>query len=452
VSAAQEEYRELAASVIKAAKSAGARDALLHLTRSEFCEAGFRDGSLEKASASTKLDMSLRLFVDGRFGVHHTNDLRPEELRRFSKKAVKLTRVMEPDPDRALPGKDLVAIAPGPELNLFDEAMAQAPARHWIDMARAAEREINRRANEEEANLVSSQGGAYGESSWDLLMASNGFSGEMTESMGYVMGNAVFLDHEDQSKRRQGWWASLSRELKDLGSDEQLAELADNAVSRALWQMGAKPGPTGRFPIVVENRCAGNLVRQWQQALSGQAIYHKRSYLAGRSGEMVASSLLSLQDVPLMPGGLSSRWYDSEGMAAREMPLIAGGELKNFYLDTYHARKLGMRPTTGSVSNLLMPASLEAGAGELCSGLDDGLLITGFLGGNFNPTSGDFSYGVSGQWFKNGVRNKAIEGMNLSGKAQDFWQELSAVGNEPFELSAVRTPSLRFEGAMLSGL
>ena len=437
MSAVRDSYRQLAESVLRAARTAGAQDAILQLNRSEFCEAGFRDGSLEKASASSKQSLSLRLFVDGRFAAHQTSDLRMDELRRFVEQAVKLTRLLEPDPQRGLPESRYVAIPPAPDLKLYDEALAQTPAQHWIDLAQRSEAAVNQRAAQEKAPLVSSQGGAYGESAWELLASSNGFVGELEESVGYVVCSVAFLDPQDKAKRRQGWRAGLNRQAKGLGSPGQLTELADDAVSRALWGMGARPGPTGRFPIVVENRVAGNLIGQWMQGLGGQAVYHKRSYLGGQTGQKVASGLFSLRDVPGMPGGLASRWFDREGMAAKEFDLIQEGVLRNYYLDTYFARKLDLNPTTASYSNLIIPASLEASGAELCAGLDEGLLITGFLGGNYNPTSGDFSYGVSGQWFKNGSRERAIEGMNLSGNARSFWQELSAVGNDPYELSSM---------------
>ena len=448
---APDQGRDMAEHVLRIAKQAGADEALLHLSRDEFCEAGFRDGGLEKASASSKQNLSLRLFVQGRFAVHQTGDLRPDELERFVERAVKLTRLLEPDPERGLPEPRYVAQSPGPDLELYDSPLAQAPAQLWIDMARAAEGMLKQRASRESASLVSTQGGAYGESSWELLASSQGFMDEMQESVGYVMSSVAFLDLDDPSKRRQGWWAQLDRKLNGLGSEEQLEQLAERTVRRALDQMGASPGPTGSYPVVVENRVAGSMAGQWLQGLSGPAVYHKKSYLAGMQGQKVASPLLSLLDQPRLPGGLGSRWFDGETMAARDLTLIEQGVLRNYYLDTYHARKLDLTPTTGSGSNLIIPASVQAGGDGLCAELDEGLLITGFLGGNFNPTTGDFSYGVNGQWFSGGQRERAIEGMNLSGNAKSFWQRLSAVGNDPYELSANHTPSLRFDGASLSG-
>jgi PmbA protein len=440
VNQAKDIFLNMAEAALKAARNAGAQDAQVALTRQEFAECAFRDGELEKASASTKQSLSLRLYLDGRFAMHQTSDLRPEALQDFVGKAAKLTKELEPDPKRGLPGLEYMAQPPGPELSIYDAGFEQVDARHWIGLAQEVDQALARRGDQDEAEMVSSQGAAYGETSWELLADSRGFVGGQKETAGYVGGGMVFLDKHDQSKRRSGYWTELSRRISGLGSQEQIELIAQNSVERARWQMGAKPGPTGKFPIVVENRVAGKLMGHWLSAAAGQSVDQKRSYLAGQIGQSVAAPILTMQDCPGLKAGLASRWYDSEGMAAGDLDIIKGGVLKNYYLSVYYARKLGLDPTTGRNSNVCYEPTVQKDAEGLCGELENGLFITGFLGGNFNSTTGDFSYGVSGRWYKNGKVEQAVEGMNLSGNAKTFWMQLSALGNDPFELSPVRTP------------
>jgi PmbA protein len=124
--------------------------------------------------------------------------------------------------------------------------------------------------------------------------------------------------------------------------------------------------------------------------------------------------------------------------------------LRNYYVDTYYGRKLGMAPTTARTSNLawkLGPRSQP----ELLSAMGEGILVTGFLGGNSNGTTGDFSLGVRGFRVRGGRRAEPVGEMNVSGNHLELWKRLAAVGNDPYRYSAMRTPTLVFDGVQFAG-
>jgi PmbA protein len=84
--------------------------------------------------------------------------------------------------------------------------------------------------------------------------------------------------------------------------------------------------------------------------------------------------------------------------------------------------------------------------------VQDGILIRGFLGGNFNSTTGDFSFGIVGSKIEKGETVKPVNEMNISGNATDFWHRLVEVGNDPFPYSSWRVPTMCFSGIHFSGL
>jgi PmbA protein len=84
--------------------------------------------------------------------------------------------------------------------------------------------------------------------------------------------------------------------------------------------------------------------------------------------------------------------------------------------------------------------------------IDRGILITGFIGGNSNGTTGDFSFGIFGQLIENGKQVQAINEMNVSENSKDFWNKLVEVGDDPYPYSAWRRPSMLFENVQLSGI
>jgi PmbA protein len=433
------------------AVKAGADQAAVKVSRSRFVDVSIKDGEPDRASASTRQGLSLRLFMDGRFAVHSTSDLRPEALAGFISEAAALTKALEPDRYRSLPDPARYAKEPAPALELFDPALDQAPAGFWAHEAVQMETLAASAAKDAGPQGVSVSGGAYGESAFGYLVDTNGFQGALEETGGFVGCSMVFLDPEDGTKRRSGWWWEGSRRLEPISGPETLKRIARLAVERGLMEMGAKPGPSGRYALLVENQAARNLIGHLLGAMSGQTLHNKHSYLAGRLHESIASGLLTMSDEPLIAGGMGSRWFDAEGVASKPLVMIQGGRLERYYLNTYYSRQLGLAPTTASSSNIVLQASHDQDFAAMLADVDQGLAVTGFLGGNFNSTTGDFSLGVKGLWVEGGKVKHAVEGMNMAGNALDLWRELIKVGNDPYVFSPVRTPSLLFKEVQLSG-
>ena len=84
--------------------------------------------------------------------------------------------------------------------------------------------------------------------------------------------------------------------------------------------------------------------------------------------------------------------------------------------------------------------------------LDKGIMVTGFLGGNSNGTTGDFSFGIVGLLIENGQIIRPINEMNISGNMKEFWNRLVEVGNDPYPYSSSRIPSLLFKNVQFSGV
>ncbi|CAO0821803.1 PmbA protein [Desulfarculales bacterium] len=445
-----DELSQVAEKTLKAAKQVGAQEAAANVIRSRFVDVGFRNGGLEKASTSIRQGMTVRLFLDGRYAMHSTSDLRPEALAVFMAKAAALIRLLEPDANRSLPEPARYARGPAPDLGLIDQQLRDTPTSLWMDLGRELEG-LSRQAGQQTGQLVSTQGGSYMEVSQDVLATSYGFLGSQEKTDGGIVASVVLMDPSQGGKRRSGYWWMGSHTLEGLSDPGQLKQVAQTAASRALRQMGARPGPTGAFPVLVENQAAVRLLDDLLSCLSGATLHQERSYLKGHLGQAIAAPLLTLGDQPLVRQGFGSRWYDSEGVAAQPFSLIEQGVLQNYFLDTYYARTLGLKPTTGSNSNVLLSPSQPGGFGQMMAGMGRGLTVTSFLGGNFNSTTGDFSYGLQGLWVEGGQVAHAVEGMNMAGNFADLWAALQRVGDDPFPYTKVRCPSLLFGELHLSG-
>ncbi len=133
------------------------------------------------------------------------------------------------------------------------------------------------------------------------------------------------------------------------------------------------------------------------------------------------------------------------------MPVFEKGVLKTYFIDTYNANKMGVDPTIAN-SSILTIGMGNKNCEQLIAGLDKGILVTGFNGGNSNSTTGDFSYGVEGFLIENGQLTQPISEMNITGNNLALFNNLVEIGNDPRPASSWQFPSMLFDGVDFSGL
>ncbi len=434
---------EQARSVVKTARSKGAKGARATVIRRRSISAEWRNAKPEFVRESTQSSLKIEVFINGRYSSNITSDLSQRALQRFVEQAVETTRLLGRDPARALPDPEQYQGKTAADLGIFDPRGAQ------IDIDRCRERaaalEEATRAAPCDAKIIATFG-SFSASTAELAMASSNGMEAGERSTYYVAGADVSL--EDGGGRTQpGWCYAKTRRLSDISSYESLGR---EAMQRAVMHLGSRPEKTGEYPLVIENRVATRMAGLFMRPLSGRLVQQERSFLADKIGKSIASPLLTISDQPHLKAGLRSSAFDKEGMATRPMTILDAGVLKNFYLDTYYADKLGLEPTTGRRSNVVFQKG-ERNLAGLLKQMGEGILINGFLGGNSNPATGDFSIGIRGQWVSSGKAVRPVSAMNLSGNHLSFWKKLAGLGDEPFPYSGVRAPSMRFGPAWFSG-
>ncbi|HEY8429890.1 MAG TPA: TldD/PmbA family protein [Sandaracinaceae bacterium] len=434
------ELVERASRALELARRAGASDAWASAARSRSVDVQVRDGQVEKLEESTSRSLSLRLYVDGRYGTFDTSDLREEQLAAFVREAVRMTRALEPDPYRVIPDPALFANRPTDDLDLVDRRVLALDPETRIAWCM----EMYERACRHE-RLVSATVSASDSHSLVATVSTNGFSGSHERTWIARSGEVTLRDEGDA--RPAGSHYTGARHLADLPEPRAVG---DEALAQAVRRLGAVQGPTRRGIVVVEPRAAGRLVGALVGPANARAFSQERSFWRGRVGERLLSERLRITDDPLVPRGPGSRYYDGEGISARRHPIVADGALRTLYVDTYYGRKIGLPPTTGSSSNLVV----EPGARPLAAIVADvreGVLVTGWIGGNSDATTGDFSLGLRGHLIEGGRVGAPVQEMNLTGNLLTLFANLAEVGNDPWIWSSTRAPTLVFEDAQLSG-
>ncbi|MCK9524191.1 MAG: TldD/PmbA family protein [Proteobacteria bacterium] len=437
-----EELKARAERILQGAQARGLRDVIITVARGRSVSLRFRLGRPEEVEESATQSAAVQCFDEGRYTASTTNDFRPEAFERFLDNAVALTRVMSPDPFRRITDPALYAGRADVDLQLCDDAVSACTQDDRLALAEAAYDAAMSAANGDALFAESAVQQGYGES-WQLH--SNGFSAGVSGTQNWLSAQVSLRDQND--RRPSGYGVCGARFWGDLLPPSQVGEAA---VLRARQQLDAVPIETARLPMVVENRVAARLLGGVLSAISGQALQQQRSFLAGKQGTAIGAPLFHLTDEPHIAKGLGSRLFDGEGISAKPMPVVSQGVWQNAYVGTYYGRKLDMPPTTAGPSNLIFQpgaSSLE----QLIASVSDGVLVRGFLGGNTNSTTGDFSFGVYGTRIEKGRLGRAVSGMNISGSFQTLWHSLSAVGSDPWRYSAVQVPSLLFSDVQFSG-
>ena len=277
-----------------------------------------------------------------------------------------------------------------------------------------------------------------------IRLHSNGFEGKRESTSSSIVAWVTVEDGE--RKPADGLWAA-ERYHSDLPDIEAIGR---GASERALRRIGQQKLTSGKRNLIIENRAASKLLSYLMRGFYGSALQQERTFLAGKEGELIASPLLTISDNPHLTRGLGSGLYDSDGITARPRKLVSAGKLDAFLIDVYYANKLGVAPTGGDTFNLEIPGG-HGKLEELLQDVQDGILVTSFLGGNSDTTRGDFSLGIFGFLVEKGELSTPIGEMNIAGNHESFWQQLTAIGDDPYTSSSWRTPTLVFEGIDVSG-
>jgi len=171
-------------------------------------------------------------------------------------------------------------------------------------------------------------------------------------------------------------------------------EMARRLAMDALSLLKAKQSPSGRMPVVVDNKISGlialcvDLMATATLASmpeSEMGVFHKKL------GEKVLPESLDITDDPSSPGLPASYRYDEEGVESRPLKVVEAGVLKGYLHSRETAYKHGTSPTgharAPNASFLPVPMVSNAMIGpkdytfeELVEDVDEGIYVKGLIG------------------------------------------------------------------------
>ena len=439
----QMSFPELADWVVSRTLKAGANDCKVSLTRRRAVEINYRDRKPEVIKEATTQGLYLEVFVNNRYAAQSTPDFRTKTLEPFITDLISNAGIMEEDPFRTLPEPKYYEGRSQADLQLSDPEYGNLTPEERHSMTKAVENACLASGGDK---VISVEAGEYDESYEEYVKSSNGLEGSSRGTYCYVGASMTAQDEGD--RRPAGSNSVVCRYKSDLPPME---EVGAEAARRTLDLMGGTKIATTKIPVILENRGAGRVLNGLVGPMSAGNIQQKRSFLADKKGMPVGSRFLTVTDDPFIPRGLGSRLYDGDGFPARKRTLISEGVLNEFLVDWYYSRKLGWEPTSGSLSNVIIPPGTRS-IGEIIKDLNRCIVVTDYIGGNSNSTTGDFSVGIIGKLFEKGEFVRNVAEMNIADNHMNFWNRLVEVANDPWIYGQSRFPSLVIDDVLVAGI
>lgn len=440
---------ELAVDVIRRAREAGARDAECMISEGNEFSANVRMRELENLKEAGSRAAGLRILIGRKTGSSYTSDLSAAGIAHLVKSAIELADITTDDPHADLPEPGELGSIPG-DLQLYSPDVEGLPTNVKVDAARRAEDA----ALSADPRIANSEGASFDTHTGRHIFAnSRGFAGEYRSS--YCGISTVPVAREGESMERD-YWESSARRFAALEAPEAVGR---KAAARALRRLNAVKVDTRNVPVVFEPRTARSLLDNVFEAVHGMLIYRHESFLTGKLGEKVAGDNVTVIDDGTLPGLFGTSPFDDEGVPSRRTVVIEHGVLKSYLLNSYAARKLGMK-TTGNASRGLTGNAgighgnffLEQGVQtpeQMIAGIADGFYVTELIGMGVNIVTGDYSRGAAGIWIRNGELAFAVSEVTIAGNLQDMLRNLEAANDLEFR-NSIASPTLKI-GEMTVG-
>ncbi len=445
-----ERLKSLVEDVLGRLLKGGASDAKVVARAGQDLSVRVRLGEVELVEEAGTQSLSVRAFKGRRVATSSSNDLTEAGIRRVVSDALELCDLSQEDPHAGLPDPADLA-KDWPDLGLFDPACGSVRAADAVGRARRVEQA----ARDYDPRITNSEGANFGRTAGGFAMAtSGGFRGGYIGSYASVSVSPVAAD-EGGKNRTASYW-SARRTLSKL---EDEVAVGREAARRTVALLGARKVPTQEAPVVFDPDAARALLGAFAGCVMGDSIYRRGSYLLDKLGQRVASELVTIVDDPLIPNGPGSRPFDGDGLPSRRNTVVEKGVLQTYLLDTYAARKLGMKSTgsaasatgTGAgTSNLfLQPGTVSRD--EILKSTRRGLYVTGMMGFGFNAVTGDFSRGATGYWIEDGALAYPVSEVTISLNFHDLFGSIDAVGNDLDLKSGIASPTLRVARMTIAG-
>jgi TldD protein len=421
---------DLVRETLETALASGAGTAEVYAEERRSTSLRLDDGKIEELTSGVDRGAGVKATAGQTTGYAYSNRLDPDALREAARSAAAAAR-----------GGERIAIrdfrrAEPPVVHPAAEPADGVPRDRKVGWLREADETA--RSLDPSVRQVS---GSYGDSVLRVLIASS--DGTWVEDERHRLRLIVSVVASRDGMMQTGFEGPAALGGIELLERHPPAETARIAAQQAVTMLDGVPAPAGEMAVVLGPGGGGVLFHEaCGHGLEADTVGKEASVYRGRLGEPLASPLVTGVDDSTVAGEWGSFSFDDEGTPAGRTVLIEEGELRSYMYDRYWGRRDGAEPTANgrrqSYSNLPIPrmtnTSILPGESEPESVIADtarGLYAKKLGGGQVNPATGDFVFGVAeGYLIEDGKITRPVRGANLIGNGMAILQAVDAVASD----------------------
>ena len=421
--------KQTVADVMEAALSTGGDFAEVFAENTERNAVQLQNGIVENAQAGIDYGAGIRIFNGYNCVYAYTNDTSRENLIQVAKNAAAVIQ-----------NKRIVIPRPFETLCFDNRSPVRMPPRE-VHKKRVVEllKQAGSAADAYDARITQTIC-AYADVSQNVLIANSmGLWAEDTRVRTRVRVQATASSESEKQVGSEAPGAGMGFEFYD---NIDMAALGKSAAECALTMLLAKPCPSGRMPVIIDNGFGGVIFHEaCGHALEATAVAKKASVFTGKMGQQIASAIVSARDDGTVPNAWGSINFDDEGTPSQNNLLIENGILKSFMVDKLNGLRMDMEATgsarresyryapTSRMTNTYICAGTEK-AVDIIADTEYALYAKKMGGGSVSPATGDFNFAVvEGDIIRNGKIAEPVRGATLIGKGADVLMQIDRVAD-----------------------
>ncbi len=417
--------------VLSVAMRSGGEFAEIYAEDKRSTSAGLDDGRVEQVTSGRDRGAGIRVVAGETTGFAHTSDLTERGLREAAEAAAAAA-------SRGGGGSRTVA------LTASNGGRVNHVERYPDEIAKSDKVELLRRVDDAArsagAAIVQVSAG-YGDSRKRVLIAnSDGLLADDEVVRCMLRISAVADGDTGMQTGFQSMGHTIGFEVFDT---VDVDELARDAARQALTKLGARPAPSGSMPVVIKHGTGGVLFHEaCGHGLEADLVGKGASVYRGKTGELVASPLVTVVDDGTMPGEWGALSVDDEGHPTQRNVLIEDGVLTDYMWDFLRSRKEGRVPSGNGrrqsymhlpmvrMTNTFVNAG-DTDPAEIVSATEHGVYIARLGGGQVNTASGDFVFGMTEAYLiEDGEITEPLREANLIGNGPQALRDIDLVGDD----------------------
>lgn len=432
----------------KLAKEAGIEECELSISSGHSLSFSLFHGEVDNYSEDESFVISARGKINGKMGTASCDVWNKDKVKFLVNEIVNNAKVIEStDPTFIFKGSEKYH-----KTSTFNKNLEKIS----IDEKMAKLRQLETNLKNYDKRIIEVEEVSYDECfSTHTLMNSHGL--KLSQKLNYfVYGGAVIAKNGDQTK--SGGDLFLANDFTKFDTNDLTKKICD----QTLRKLDGEPCKSDAYPAVLDADVVKSLLIPYIGHSEAEEVQKNSSLFKDKINQKIASSKVTILDMPLAKT-IFSRWFDDEGVACYNKPIIKKGVLQTYLYNLTTAAKDNVQSTgngaktggkIGTTSALLVMKPGKTSLEDLLKKVNNGVYITEVSGlhAGLNAQSGNFSLQATGYRVENGKIGKGLDIITVSGNLLDIFKNVITVGSDAkLFLSGVVCPSVQVKSIKVGG-